>query len=490
MSSNLNVVDYDPLNPLSSLPPRKPHNSSSYLDKKSNNSINLPIGYYDPLDPLASLTPQQLARAERRNHSLPKQVSYNNTIPYDPLRPLDSLPIKNKSPMTNETNIQQKKTEIQLVSSNAKKKSFPWTIVLIIILIILVISYVLIYFLYPQSTSNAPLPASVSALIYQVNHETLWDDANQKPVSGVQGTCQFYNSTVYDYATLSKLQPLSRTFNCLDYDLVYAKEVTHKCGSTSTTNTNKYPCIKQDGTTAKVGDIESFFKPCNLKLCDQQPSYVMFNNLNTSLCLTMPDLLADGSTRSNNIVTLQTCGGSNKNNQLFRLSRADWGGTPSTSGPLVKIQDRLTGLCLKSNFLLGSCSAFYDFIYYDGSKIPGKGDKCTGDTKSCPSDSSTNVDCTVAGPQQLVLNLSDLTANPFINTSNPICIVSKFNVLAANGTSLTSSPFIYDTSCTSTSSDTSVCDAKFVDQKNKTITLVPEDTLSLIEYAKSITPVH
>jgi hypothetical protein len=470
-------------------------NNNNIISK--NSSPHLEIGPYDELYPL------------RYSKIKPKSSLYNDAtiyrsatyVPYDPLNPQASIPTKRLGKATTinnkvvtsdtsnpETNLESSPTIINQENTKPGINQRTIGIIIVIILIIVVIILIVSYFFVPKQSSTGVLPASVAAIVYQVNHESLWDDANVKSIPGPQGSCQFYNSTSYDYKVLSKIQPLSRSFTCLDYDLVYAKEVIHTCGSGAVVNGNKYPCYKQDGTLAKVGDTETFFKPCNLDYCKEQPTYIMFNEVTPSLCLTMPPLQTDGATRSSGPLSLTACTANNKD-QLFRLSRAKWGGGLSSDGPLIKIQDRITGLCVKTDLQLATCNSIYDWIYYDGTSIPGSGSNCKGsETKSCPTDSTKSVDCSVAGPQQLVANSSNLILNPFNNVSNPICIVSKFNVMKLNGNQVSLSPFIYDTSCTSTSSDTSVCDAKRLDQKNKTTILAPQNTLSLLQYAKSITP--
>jgi hypothetical protein len=376
-------------------------------------------------------------------------------------------------------------------------------VILGLVILIVLVGIILIFTLKPR-TIITPLPSGSAELLDNLIHRSYWSDSTS--VTGTKGQCHFYDTPIINNLLLASKQPLTLTSTCLDPDLIYAKQVSHVCNTVVDKGTD-YPCYKQDGTLAKLGEKEIYFTACKLDPCKDSPEYVSFIDLAGVKCLTMPAMKSDGSGRTAGAVTVSNCSSSStiSKNQLFRIDRADFTGKTATAGNLIRLKDRITGLCVTKNFSLQKCTNNYDFIYYNGDPVvPGKVDNCVQTSHNCVGGDAT---CNL-GPNvipQLMINPITLGTNPFLQAdkktpvADPKCVISKFFSVAATSsdialpeTSLTTKHYL--SSC-AYSNSTPAASNPFPEANDavtykhlcnrQSIVFIPSQVLYLVQQAKS-----
>lgn len=256
-------------------------------------------------------------------------------------------------------------------------------VVLVIVIIILIVIY-----LSGGFTPYATPSLTPNFALSQYKIPSPWSS----PIASTdaEGVCRLYTFTGSNhqpvgpkYSTLAAglanntCKVLNKDQTCRDVDQVYAQKVSHICqvdkGPTGGTG-----CLKQDGTRARAGESEVYFRACNnqssacggtLALINLtfNPATFRSGDLSTSQCLNVTNAtLNPDKTYSANVVSA-SCDISDIN-QLLRIERfslkSDGSLSVDSSGLLARISHRQSGACLAPT-LNPSSKGTYDPTNYE-----------------------------------------------------------------------------------------------------------------------------
>lgn len=256
-------------------------------------------------------------------------------------------------------------------------------VVLVIVIIVLIVTH-----LYGCFTPYRAPPLTSSLALSQYQIPSPWSS----PIASTdaQGSCQLYTFTGNNHQpatpkystfpaclTNNTCTVLNKQQTCTDADQVYAQKVSHICqvdkGPTGGTG-----CLKQDGTRAKMGESEVYFRPCNTKnpvcggtlaLIDLtfNPATFKSGDISTTQCLSVTTATQNPDHSFSANVVGASCNIGDIN-QLLRIERFDMksDGSLSTnsSGLLGRISHRQTGACLAPT-LNRSAKGTYDPTNYN-----------------------------------------------------------------------------------------------------------------------------
>jgi hypothetical protein len=242
-------------------------------------------------------------------------------------------------------------------------------IIFVVILIIFIIVLIIIYSMNGFTPYKAPALTSATA-ISQYKIPSSWNAPTVSKDS--QGLCKLYTfkgsnyrpagpkfSSLPNCLSNNTCEVINKDQVCLDVDQIYSEKVSHVC-ETEKGPTGGTGCLKQDGTRARNGESEVYFRPCNTKapscggtiaIIDLtfNPATFRSGDLSTTQCITVRDarVNTDPTVSSNIIGTPCDIGDIN---QILRIERFDLKPDGSlainSSGLLARITHRQTGACL------------------------------------------------------------------------------------------------------------------------------------------------
>lgn len=208
------------------------------------------------------------------------------------------------------------------------------------LLVLLIIAVILIIY-----GANLGAQGVTSIPDFTLDTPGVWSPPVASP-GDVRGGCRVYSFppdqseppvVVNDITVVDQIPPQG-LIGCVDDDQLYLKRQQHTCQAKN--------CRGTDGRLYTPGQIEYFYQSCSAPKCTSTLGFVGLNvnaaNPANALCLTKPADLLD-------TVKVVPCDITN-NNQLFRLERFKFDGTPNSLGIYLKIVDRQSGLCVMPSF--------------------------------------------------------------------------------------------------------------------------------------------
>lgn len=247
-----------------------------------------------------------------------------------------------------------------------------------IFFLVVFISFFIAVALYYSST---PKPSSPDPNSFTSKYDRFVYWGKSTPVSGDRGDCRKYRfptsqspdqypcSVVTAYPgisaqpslnvnTLDSLLPINSGV-CTEIDEIIARKVTRECQGVST-NTSAV-CIGSDGKKYRVGETETIYTTdvCNASPCSSELIYIGIGysvQPEAAVCNFIKCLTIDNS----NTVNGEYC--SMSTSAQFKMTRFTLLGKIDPKGPVIRLQERTTNMCLTANtartgLVLSSCGS-------------------------------------------------------------------------------------------------------------------------------------